>query len=140
MRDYFPTTFDDTPLRDRLFLVLAVLLLPLWLPLLVVFWAIYGLRRQFALAVRGFWVAGKGRDNFEYQERRGGKIARIFIYGERILGGPSVVYVPADDDWRQSVPEWARDRREEIFARIRWSLGSKNYEYVDYEAETPSAS
>jgi hypothetical protein len=94
------------------------------------FWIVNELRRWYSLAVRGFWVSRSGRDNIEYEERRTGKIKRLTIYGEMMAVGPHVVYVPNDRSWRQEVPEWAQDRREEIIGRIKLILGSKKYQYV----------
>ena len=127
MKDFYPYSDNSSgPFRDAA----MVLLLLLSLPLLPFFWLVYGLRRQYSLAVRGFWVAGKGRDNIEYQEKRDGKIERLTIYGEMMASGPHVVYVPDEQSWQQDVPRWAQHRREEIVGRIKLILGSRKYEYV----------
>ena len=107
-----------------------MVLILLSIPFVPFFWLAYGLRRQYSLASRGFWVAGKGRDNIEYQERRNGKIERLTVYGERMAIGPHLVYVPDEESWQLEAPAWARNRRDEIVGRIKLMLGTRKYEYV----------
>ncbi len=127
--DYRPTTIESNERRWRDALV--VLFLPLALLFAPVGWLIYFVRRFYSLRSLGFWVAGSGRDAFEYQEPNDGRVERLTIGGEMIIGGPDVVYVPTEEEWNQRMPQWDRGRREEIIENVKRILGTKRYEY-DY--------
>lgn len=105
-----------------LILILLVLLYPF-------FWLIYQLRRLYGLHFRGFWVHRKGRNDVEYEERDAGGVQRLTIRGELMAYGPSVLYVPTEEEWANEMPEWAQGRRAEILENVRRALGTKNYEY-----------
>jgi hypothetical protein len=127
--DYRPTTIESNERRWRDALV--IVLLPLSLLLLPIGWPLYFVRRSYWLKVHGFWVAREGRDAIEYQELHNGRIERLTIGGEMMVGAPHVVYVPTEEEWRQTMPEWAQGRREEIIENVKRKLGTKRYEY-DY--------
>lgn len=77
------------------------------------------------------WRVGhRGRDDLFYEERHRGRWRRIEIPGEMLTGrAHHVVYVPGPERWR-AYPDWARDRRDEIVARIRSELRAPDYEYA----------
>jgi hypothetical protein len=125
--DYRPTTIESNERRWRDALV--IVLLPLSLLLLPIGWLLYFARRSYWLRVRGFWVTREGRDAIEYQELHNGRVERLTLGGEMMVGAPHVVYVPTEEEWRQTMPEWAQGRRDEIIANVRRQLGTKRYEY-----------
>ena len=107
-----------------------IVLLPLALLFLPIGWLLYFIRRFYWLRARGFWVTRQGRDAIEYQELREGGVEELTIGGEMMVGAPHVVYVPNEEEWVQTMPDWAQGRREEIIANVRRKLGTKRYEYV----------
>jgi hypothetical protein len=107
-----------------------IVLLPLALLFLPIGWFLYFVRRSYWLRVRGYWVTRQGRDAIEYQELREGRVERLTIGGEMMVGAPHLVYVPTEQEWLQTMPEWSQGRREEIIANVRNKLGTKRYEYV----------
>ena len=80
-------------------------------------------------AARGWRVGHQGRDRMYYEERRDGAWQRLDIEGEMLTGeAHHAVYLAAPDRWR-FYPDWARDRREEIVARIRSEFREPDYIY-----------
>lgn len=78
---------------------------------------------------RGWRVGHQGRDRMYYDEWRDGRWQRLDIDGEMLMGeAHHAVYLAAPDRWRH-YPEWARDRRDEIVARIRSAFTAPAYEY-----------
>ena len=89
--------------------------------LLYVFLLIYSKR---ALARRkrlGYYVSVRGGVwTVEYIEGE----KRLLLHFE--MGIPTdILYVPSERDWLRDMPDWAKDRREEILVRIRQELGPK---------------
>lgn len=126
--EYRPTTIESNERRWRDAFI--IVLLPLALLFLPIGWLLYFIRRFYWLRVRGFWVTRQGRDEIEYQELREGGVERLTISGEMMVGAPDVVYVPTEEEWLHTMPEWSQGRREEIIAKVRRKLGTKRYEYV----------
>jgi len=77
------------------------------------------------------WRTGhEGRDGMYYEERHAGRWRRIRIDGEMLTGrAHHVIYFASPDRWLD-YPAWARDRRDEIIARIKSDLRPPDYEYV----------
>ena len=78
---------------------------------------------------RGWRVGHRGRDMLYYEEWRDGAWRRLEISGE-LLTGPAhhAIYFDSPQRW-QTYPEWARQRRDEIIARITSELRPPDYEY-----------
>ncbi|MGH8030118.1 MAG: hypothetical protein ACREO3_09300, partial [Arenimonas sp.] len=82
-----------------------------------------------APATRDWRVGHQGRDRMYYEEWRDGTWQRLDIEGEMLVGeAHHAVYLADPDRWRH-YPEWARDRREEIVARIRSEVREPEYVY-----------
>ena len=80
---------------------------------------------------RGWHVARHGRDQMRYEEFGTGETRQIMIDGEMLYGRPRhVIYFASPEQWRQKYPDWARDRRDEIIARIKSELKEPDYEYT----------
>lgn len=78
-------------------------------------------------SARGWRVGHRGRDQLFYEDLRGGGWQRIEIDGEMLLGEPHhAVYLASPERW-QRYPAWARDRRDEIVARLRSELKEPGY-------------
>ena len=76
------------------------------------------------------WRVGhSGRDMMYYEEQHHGSWQRLDIDGEMLTGrAHHVIYFPSAATW-QGHPEWARQRREEIIARIKSRFCEPDYEY-----------
>jgi hypothetical protein len=78
---------------------------------------------------RGWRVGHQGRDQMYYEELRDGSWERIDIDGEMLMGpAHHVIYFAAPERWR-AYPAWARERRDEIIARITSEFREPDYEY-----------
>ncbi len=88
-------------------------------------------RSSWHLRRQGYRVRWYGRDSFYYEEIEAGQIRRLMICGELMARGPRHVYFPDPDDWQRKMPDWAKDRRDEILNRISDELGSKHFRYYD---------
>ena len=84
---------------------------------------------------RTWRVGHRGRDMMYYEEWRDGTWERLDIDGEMLTGrAHHVIFFRSPGDWRNG-PAWARDRRDEIIARIKSEFREPDYEY--YEAAAP---
>ena len=64
-----------------------------------------------------------------YEERGAAGWRRIEIDGEMLMGRTHhVIYFASPDRWRR-YPAWARDRRDEIIARVKSEFRPPDYEY-----------
>lgn len=119
-------------LKDKLYLVVIAIGLLLvvgafttlpWLLLLpvaiiAIAYPIYLLRRTFALHKRGFFVTHSRKHPVIYEEKREDVVVAIPIHTQNFEPGRYDVIVPTRAEWQRSAPEWAKDRRDEIFKRI----------------------
>lgn len=88
---------------------------------------------------RGWRVGHQGRDRMYYEELRDGAWRRIDLDGEMLMGrAHHVIYFASLERWLL-YPEWARDRRSEIIARVTSELRPPDYEYLGLDAAPPSA-
>jgi len=79
------------------------------------------------------WRAGRiGRDEIYYEELRGGSWQKIIIHGEMLTTKKPKhrIYFTSAGEW-QKHPDWARDRRDEIFSRVKSTLQVPDYEYYE---------
>ena len=78
---------------------------------------------------RGWRVGHRGRDLMFYEEKVVGVWQRLEIDGEMLMGrAHHVIYFASPEVWR-GYPEWARERREEIVARVKSVFREPDYEY-----------
>lgn len=78
---------------------------------------------------RGWRVGHRGRDVMYYEEFHDGQWRQIDLDGEMLVGrAHHVIYFASPEQW-QHYPEWARDRRDEIIARIKSDFREPDYEY-----------
>ena len=61
----------------------------------------------------------EGKDSIEFQVDPG-------------LKRPSVVYIPTHERWNSELPEWAKNRRDEIIARVKSKCVHMNCEWREY--------
>jgi hypothetical protein len=76
------------------------------------------------------WRVGhQGRDSMYYEELHEGEWRRLELDGEMLVGRPHhVIYLGSKEAWKER-PPWARDRRQEIIARIKSAFPVPDYEY-----------
>lgn len=81
---------------------------------------------------RGWRVGRVGRDEMFYEEFSDGTWQRITLYGDMLCGAGAhhVIYFPSPGDW-ESMPGWARGRRDEIISRMKSVLSPPGYEYAE---------
>jgi hypothetical protein len=80
---------------------------------------------------QGWRVGHRGRDVMFYEELHGGTWQRLDIDGEMLTGrAHHVIYFASAETW-QRYPEWARQRRDEIIARIKSRFREPDYEYQE---------
>lgn len=86
------------------------------------------------------WRVGhQGRDGMYYEEEVGSEWRRIPVDGELLTGrAHHAVYLASPEQWR-AYPDWARDRRDEIVARIRSQFRPPDYDYGDDGHFSPPA-
>lgn len=52
---------------------------------------------------------------------------------EPLEGEPPVAYVPSPGRWRAQMPDWARDRRDEIFPEIKRQTEYMKFTWEEYD-------
>jgi hypothetical protein len=57
----------------------------------------------------------------------------IQLAWEPIIGKRPVAYVPSLRRWREEMPEWARDRRDEIFPEIKHQTQYMDFIWEEYD-------
>ena len=58
---------------------------------------------------------------------------QIQLGWEYFLDEPPVAYVPTARRWRATMPEWARDRRDEVFPVIQRETRQMNFVWEEYD-------
>jgi hypothetical protein len=83
----------------------------------------------------GYYIekSGGAEDGFiTYYE--GSKTVRLYF--NRVQ---DVIYVPSETKWKQIMPEWAKERKDEIVGRIKEQVGTrligKSWSYEESEKE-----
>jgi len=109
-------------------LVLAILvglaqIVGLWLLIALPAWVAYAqlerrLRRRSQLAQRGYFSGRRERDKWVYEELQNGVAVPLVLKVENTEPGHWELFFPNEQEWRQSAPEWAANRRAEIARRI----------------------
>jgi hypothetical protein len=70
-----------------------------------------------------------GWKSLSYCEK--GRCFKIYIDPPAKRGLPFTFYLPGPDRWRDALPEWAADRRDEIVARIKEECEHFNAEWIE---------
>ena len=104
----------------------------------LILWIILRLTRSWwRLRRQGYRLRARGRERFLYEELANGEVRRIAIEAAFMPKGKFGIYWPTSDAWRQQMPDWARDRRDEIFERIRSELGSRFGKCIETDRVAP---
>ena len=51
---------------------------------------------------------------------------------EPLTKDPSVIFVPSDEKWKTEMPDWAKERREEILSRIKDGTKHLDWTWEEY--------
>src|ERR1051325_6926323 len=79
----------------------------------------------------GYWVSVHGGEWHVVFHEALHSLSMDFEMGG--FGHPDILYVPTEEEWTRSMPEWARDRRREIMERVMGELGTKSWIYDGFE-------
>lgn len=67
----------------------------------------------------------------EYREMRAGKPELISLTSIYHGCGRHELHIPAEEEWRKVAPDWAADRRDEIFTRVARQSGVDSIRYPE---------
>jgi len=87
------------------------------------------LRRNYQFRTRGYLVSRHGRDQVEYRERSRDGVRSLVIGGDLLKTG-RLIYIPTREQWDETMPSWARGRRDEIVDRVKATL-TEGYEFQE---------
>jgi hypothetical protein len=93
-----------------------LLLIPVALILIAI--PVYKIRRSMWLRKRGYFITASRESPVVYEEMRDGAVSRIPIHTVDCGPGDYYVAVPTREEWSRIAPDWAQERRDEIFKRI----------------------
>ena len=99
-----------------------------WIPTVLVALVILRLLRDWGmraihLRTKGYFGGRYRGGKWVYEERGSNAIRSLILDVENTEPGHYEMFIPSDDKWRASVPEWAQDRRREIANRISERIG-----------------
>ena len=98
-----------------MFKILELLASILLAPILL--WNI--IQRQYWLRTKGFWANIKYRYGIKYQEMQNGRIEQLIIPGNIQFGESAEIYLPSSKEWQETMPEWAKRRKDELLERVK---------------------
>lgn len=75
-------------------------------------------KRAWSLRTRAYFSGSRHHEYWVYEERHGFIDVALILPVAKTEPGRWELYIPKNDAWCAAVPKWARDRREEISARI----------------------
>ena len=122
-----PSTTNQSArlLAQKMYKILEFLLYILLSPYLLWKWV----QRQYWLRTKGFWADVKYRYGIKYEEMQNGRIEHLIIPGNIQFDEPGEIYVPTSKEWQETMPEWAKQRKDEILERAKIFCNSQEYEY-----------
>jgi hypothetical protein len=100
----------------------------------IVYFVLRRVRSSWRLRKLGYRIVWHGRDSFYYEELADGQPRRAVMECELEPRGPRILRLPAPEEWRRKMPEWAGGRREEIVERIRSELKAMGVRYIENES------
>lgn len=92
--------------------------------------------RTRALARHGFHVGRRVGTHWVYEELHDGMVVALELPLAYVGRGEYDIHVPAESLWRGTMPEWARERREEIAARLGTVFKRSQ---IHFDADQPQA-
>jgi len=92
-------------------LVIPVLIIP-------VSWPVYRIRRSMSLKRRGFFLIWGSSGASTYEEKTVDGSRKVPIPSSWTENGRAELFIPTRSDWGHTAPDWAAQRRDEIFRRV----------------------
>jgi hypothetical protein len=115
-------------------LVGIALLTSLWILLVPIVLVVlpqlkFRLTRVIQLRRKGYFSGRRVRENWIYEELQGSKCISLILNVEYTEPGHHEIFIPNQTEWRESVPAWAQDRRDEIAKRIAEAWDTNDFHY-----------
>ena len=90
---------------------------------------IYHVRRYRSLKKRGYFLVPGKEGGATYEESSDGDIRSINLPSYWTAPGEAELFIPSIPEWKETAPDWAQDRRDEIFLRVvsLWFGAAINY-------------
>ena len=86
--------------------------------LILVSWPIYRIRRSMSLKRRGFFLDWGSSGASTYEETTVDGSRKVPIPSSWTENGRADLFIPTRSDWGHTAPDWAAQRRDEIFKRV----------------------
>jgi hypothetical protein len=83
--------------------------------------------RSLSLRNKGYYPGRRLRDYWLYEEVQKFSVLALLLPVANTEPGHWEMFIPDDAQWREMVPEWARDRRKEIALRIAEGWKAKDF-------------
>jgi hypothetical protein len=95
--------------------------------------------RTRALARRRFFVGQRVGTHWVYEELHGGIVVSLELPLDYLGRGEYEIHVPSDRAWRATMPDWARDRRDQIVERLGRVFKRSQIHFDPDSGATPTA-
>jgi hypothetical protein len=96
--------------------------------------------RKRELLRRGYYIGRRVGTHWVYDELQDGFIESLEFPLEYIGRGEYDIHIPGQQDWRNSMPTWARERREEILERLATVFKRSQIHFGPDSTQSPPAS
>jgi len=83
--------------------------------------------RSLSLRNKGYFPGRRLRDYWLYEEVQKYSVLALLLPVANTEPGHWELFIPNDEQWRATVPDWARDRRKEIALRIAEGWKAKDF-------------
>ena len=93
--------------------------------------------RKRELAWRGYYTGRRVGTHWVYDELQDGVIESIDLPLDYAGRGEYEIHVPGPQDWRNVMPAWARERREEIVERLATVFRRSQMHFEPDGAQSP---
>ena len=105
---------------------------------LIVFAASFAWRqllRVYSLTVRGYYAMTVSTRSLRYEERAPFLVRSFTLQLEHTEPGQWELFVPNEEVWARTVPEWAQARRDEISTRIAHTWRFRDVNFTERAAD-----
>jgi hypothetical protein len=93
--------------------------------------------RKRELSRRGYFTGQRVGTHWVYDELQDGVIESIELLLDYAGRGEYDIHIPGPQDWRNLMPAWARDRREEIIERLATVFKRSQMHFEPDSAQSP---
>jgi hypothetical protein len=96
--------------------------------------------RKRELLRRGYYIGRRVGTHWVYDELQDGLIESLEFPLEYIGRGEYDIHIPGQQDWRNGMPPWARERRDEIVDKLATVFKRSQIHFEPDSAQSPPAS